>query len=181
MALSSLTPNISKLIIPSIGSLFKSYDHFVFDCDGVLWSYPTPMPHAKKLLHSLQEQNKSIFIITNASQKSRVSIQTLIRDFFDVEISLDRIFTSNYLAARYLSHNYPQVKRAYVVGHEIIRTELNNVGVSTNQFEHDAEEFFLKEFESQEYLNSLAAELRSDQEKNGKYDAVVTGIDSGFN
>ena len=91
--------HLNKLVIKSVKQLIPKYDNFVFDCDGVLWKMPYQMEFAKEFLHELKKHNKGIYIVTNASQKSRLKIQGILKDFFEVSVPYENIFASNYLTS----------------------------------------------------------------------------------
>jgi len=50
--------------------IWSSYDNFVFDADGVLWTGIDPVPRATELLGRLKEAGKRIFVVSNNSTKS---------------------------------------------------------------------------------------------------------------
>ena len=51
--------------------LAQSYDSFLFDCDGVLWHGNEAIEGSFDALRYLLGINKQIFLLTNASARSR--------------------------------------------------------------------------------------------------------------
>lgn len=54
-------------------SLLSSYDVWLFDCDGVLWSGDDLIPGAVSVLEKLRKRGKEIVFVTNNASKSRGS------------------------------------------------------------------------------------------------------------
>jgi len=147
--------------------IIPKYKNFFFDCGGVFYNGPNDLPEAYKALIKLKEQNKNVFIITNASRVTR-------QDMYDkmskngFEPDMDKIYTSSYLTAQYLKLNYPDVKKVYVVGTKALVTELELAGIQTLG-SHD---------DSNKPMNmNLFDDLKVDEDIKG----VVAGIDFEFN
>jgi len=112
--------------------------------------------------------------VTNSSTKLRSTIQDMCKKFYDLELPESHIFTSNYLAAQYLKNCHPEVKRAYICGSEPIKYELDQVGISSDQNLHNSKEYLLKTMGD---LIKIPSDVKKNESENGKYDAVVFGID----
>lgn len=54
-------------------ALLSSYDVWLFDCDGVLWSGDDLIPGAVSVLEKLRKWGKQIAFVTNNASKSRSS------------------------------------------------------------------------------------------------------------
>ena len=52
-------------------TLADSYDYFLFDCDGVLWVQSETIVGAFEAIDYLLDKNKKVFLLTNASARSR--------------------------------------------------------------------------------------------------------------
>lgn len=168
----------SNLIIKSNETLLQKYDNFIFDADGVLWIGNDPIPQSQDFLQNLQKSNKNIFIVTNATQKTRIAVKQKLQDKFDIEVNLDHIFTSSYLAAIYIKANNPNAKKAYVVGSKIIQDELKEIGVDSTGTEHN-QKYYYEKYDV--CFETIAADIKAEEDSTGKYDIVVTGIDPMVN
>ena len=47
--------------------LIHQYDHFLFDCDGVLWNGSHAIPFAAEALALLLSLNKSVLLVSNTT------------------------------------------------------------------------------------------------------------------
>lgn len=73
-ASSSSGKTFKHLTTPSqYSSLLDSYDVWLFDCDGVLWSGDDLIPGAVSVLEKLRKRGKEIVFVTNNASKSRAS------------------------------------------------------------------------------------------------------------
>ncbi|CEH16593.1 p-nitrophenyl phosphatase [Ceraceosorus bombacis] len=111
-------------------SLISSYDTYLFDCDGVLWSGDEVIAGAKEVLQRLRASGKSIIFVTNNATKSR---RAYLKRFQSLGIQADvsEIFSSAYASAVYLKHvlKLPEDRKVYVLGMEGIQEELEDVGL----------------------------------------------------
>lgn len=55
-------------------TLIDSYDVFLFDCDGVLWSGDDLLPNVKSVLDKLRGWGKEVIFVTNNASKSRKAL-----------------------------------------------------------------------------------------------------------
>jgi len=83
-----------------LADLVRTYDYFLFDCDGVLWHGESEIEGAFKALKYIQSHpGKEIFLITNNSSRLR---ETVINDKLkvfggdDFNVPLANIYTSAY-------------------------------------------------------------------------------------
>lgn len=56
--------------------LLADVDNFLFDCDGVIWNWPSIIPGSIELINKLKKLNKNCFFITNNSTKTRDTLVT---------------------------------------------------------------------------------------------------------
>ena len=79
----------------------KTYDYFLFDCDGVLWHGESEIKGAFNALKYIQSHSgKEIFLITNNSSRLRETVITDKLKVFggdDFEVPLANIYTSAYV------------------------------------------------------------------------------------
>jgi 4-nitrophenyl phosphatase len=104
----------------------SKFDTFLFDCDGVIWSGPDPIPNTAKVLNHLS-LTKQVFFVTNNSTKSR-SNGILKFKKFGIDTNQDNIFGSAYCAAYYLSKLKP--KKVFAIGMQGLYTELDSFGIN---------------------------------------------------
>ncbi|GAA5907683.1 4-nitrophenylphosphatase [Sporobolomyces salmoneus] len=111
-------------------SVVNQYDNFLFDCDGVIWEGDNIIGQSRQTLDYLRKQGKRIFFVTNNATKSRQSNKTKF-DKMGIHAEVDEIFTSAYAAAAYLKHvlEFPEDKKAYVIGEKGLEEELDAVGI----------------------------------------------------
>ena len=138
-------------------ALMASYDVWLFDCDGVLWSGDDLIPGAVAVLEKLRKWGKQIVFVTNNASKSRgallkkfekmgikantVSSREKERSSCSIEDDMltrffswiwqDEIFSSSYAAAVYLKRvlKFPSDRKVYVIGMEGIEEELDAEGI----------------------------------------------------
>lgn len=71
---------------------------------------------------------------------TRQSLADKIKKLGGVEFTaLDQIFTSSYIAALYVKKFYPNAKKIYALGTEVLAEELRNIGANfLSSAEHDS-------------------------------------------
>lgn len=111
-------------------SLMDSYDTWLFDCDGVLWSGDETIPGIVSVLSKLRARNKTIIFVTNNASKSR---ETYLKKFegLGIQASIDEVFSSSYASAVYLKKvlNFPADRKVYVIGMHGIEEELDALDI----------------------------------------------------
>lgn len=110
--------------------LLDQYDHFLFDCDGVIWLGPDKIAGASEFIELLKEKNKSYAFVTNNSSVSR---ETYLKKFEKLgfpDVNKDKIFPSCYAAALILQRDLkvPEGSKVWVLGDEGIEDELKEAG-----------------------------------------------------
>lgn len=123
------TSKISLRLAETYAStLLNHVDNFLFDCDGVIWNWPHPIPGSVECINKLKETGKKCFFITNNSTKTR---QVLVEQFKSVGIrnvhENDIICTSWLLAGYLKSINFKD--KVYVIGSQAIGHELDLAGI----------------------------------------------------
>lgn len=80
-------------------------------------------------MNILASLKKNIFFVSNNSVASRLSLQQKIKNFGFSSIQLEQIFTSGYLAGKYISQ-LPNIKKIYAIGMEGLYEELEGLGLN---------------------------------------------------
>ncbi|KAL7750504.1 hypothetical protein RI367_004278 [Sorochytrium milnesiophthora] len=131
--------HMRKLATPAeIKAFVDSYETFLLDMDGVLWSGDTLFDGVNDALDYLRSQGKRILFVTNNSTKSRQSYVAKFRAL-GLHGQVDEIFGSSYSAAVYLKNvvRFPSDKKVYVIGQQGIVDELASVGIQSCGAEAD--------------------------------------------
>ena len=79
---------------PLVASHFASttYTTYLFDCDGVLYRVPDPIPHAADAVAELISAGKRVFFVTNSSGLSRESMRDMLAKSLGLpELSVDQM------------------------------------------------------------------------------------------
>ena len=107
-----------------------SFDSFLFDCDGVLWSGNHIIPNIVEFLLHLRSRGKNVIFVSNNSSKSRLDFK-LKFDSLGIEASVNEIVGSSFASAAYLKNvlNFPSDKKVYVIGMKGIQDELSALGI----------------------------------------------------
>jgi len=157
--------NVQELNQSNIANFLDGIDCFVFDCDGVLWKGSELIEGADKTLDYFRSLGKKIIFVSNNSTNSREEYKKKF-DKLKLKASKEEIYASAYAAAHYLqSINFK--KKAYVIGHSGIVSELKEVGIEavTQDSENRVPEW--EELENLEVDKDIGA--------------VVVGFDRGLN
>ncbi|KAJ2489849.1 hypothetical protein IWW37_003617 [Coemansia sp. RSA 2050] len=139
------------------------YDTFLFDCDGVIWRGNTAIDNVPETLNMLRKRGKHLIFVTNNSATSR-------RDYvgkfakLGMQAAVEEIFSSAYATAVYLRDvvGFAPEKKAYVIGGSGIRSELEDVGITTVGHDDTA---------------AISLATLGDVEPSADVGAVVFGID----
>ncbi|KAJ1851603.1 hypothetical protein GGH12_005944 [Coemansia sp. RSA 1822] len=122
----------TKLSIHNANAFVDQFDTFLFDCDGVLWRGPTVIDGVPETLAMLRSLGKRLIFVTNNSSTSRSDyVHKFTR--LGIQASVDEIFSSAYATAVYLHDvaKFDTAKKAYVIGGNGLRHELEAVGITT--------------------------------------------------
>jgi phosphoglycolate/pyridoxal phosphate phosphatase family enzyme len=148
-------------------SVVTNYDNFFFDCDGVLFNGTVYMKESFEVLNELTRLGKNVFFMTNMSKSSRKNLyDKLVLGGYTPE--MDHLFTSSYLAARYLSLNHPEVEKVYLVGLSGLREEIEEQGFTVVGGHEDDDK-------------KMNGDMFDQLEVDEKIGAVVAALDFDFN
>lgn len=111
-------------------AFIDQYDHFLFDCDGVLWLDTDAIPGVVDFVDWLRQRLKTMAFVTNNSSKSR---DTYLHKFDDLgfsKISKSSIYPTCYSAALVLEKqlNIEKGSKIWVLGDAGIMEELEECG-----------------------------------------------------
>lgn len=109
-------------------------DLFIFDMDGVIYRASQPIPEAVEFLSLLQEHGKKVVFLTNNSSKTREMFAEKLSSF-EIKINPTDIFTSAYLAADYLSKEFPG-GTTFLIGEMGMHKIMKNAGFHVLNEEH---------------------------------------------
>ncbi|XP_078052348.1 glycerol-3-phosphate phosphatase-like isoform X1 [Augochlora pura] len=121
--------NFKTLTYNEVTEFFNSFDTVLTDCDGVLWMYMNPFPHAAEVIQNFMAIGKRIFYVTNNSKKTREEFVSKCK-ILNFEASEEDILCTANLSACYLQ-DLGFNKKAYIIGSEAIAKELHAVGISS--------------------------------------------------
>ncbi len=111
---------------------------YIFDLDGVIYRGERLLPGVKETLTQLRKRGDEICFLTNNSTLSRSGFQKKLTQM-GIEVNLEDLFPSSYLAAIYLSH---KIKRknylVLVFGEEGLFEELSQAGIKLTSKAKDA-------------------------------------------
>lgn len=110
--------------------LLEQFDHFLFDCDGVIWLGPDKIPGASEFVELLKEKKKTYAFVTNNSSVSRDTYKKKFEKLGFPDVTKEIIFPSCYAAALILKRDLkiPEGSKVWVLGDEGIEHELKEAG-----------------------------------------------------
>ncbi|MBD3226777.1 MAG: HAD-IIA family hydrolase [Candidatus Lokiarchaeota archaeon] len=112
-----------------MSNIFDSITLFIFDLDGVVYEGTNVIPGALELLQKLRDAGKIIYALTNNSTLTREMYKKKL-DKIGIDIPLQKIMTSGFATAQYLSEHGAIGKTAFVVGEIGLKMELQNVNIT---------------------------------------------------
>lgn len=132
------TPSIKQ---SALEDLVQRYDHFIFDCDGVLFHSGDEIGEAFNALRYIKKQgaHKGVYLFTNATTRTREELlyNKLGGEHEYSDIPIENIYTASYLTAIYLRDQLipqciqrePELFReespgAFVIGEQGFKEEL---------------------------------------------------------
>lgn len=125
MALAAPIHGIPRLTCSSLPALLASVDTFILDCDGVLWTGSTPIPHVGPAIDALRAAGKRVFFVTNNSTKPRAKyVDVLARS--GITATPDAVLSSAFAAGVWLKSR-GLTKRVYLIGEPGLAQELRDV------------------------------------------------------
>lgn len=123
-ASTSTTP--CDLTASNFSALLSSVDHFLFDCDGVLWRGGIGIEGVGAVIQHLERLGKRCYFVTNNSTKARSSYVEILQRVVGIEAGKDRILSSAFAAGEYLRASGITGK-VYVIGEAGLVKELTEV------------------------------------------------------
>lgn len=130
---------------------------WIFDMDGVLYKYKTPIMENLSIAKKLSELGKIVTCLTNNATKNAESYAYFLKNM-GFELPSDHIFTSSFIACEFLKKHYEKAS-TFVIGEEGLIKTLKAIGFSI--------------------LNEQYPELGKDRvvPKDIKADIVIVGMD----
>ena len=158
----------------------SNFDAILFDCDGVLYRGQDAIPEASKSLKALLKRKKKVLFVTNNAGQSRLQLRDKLAKILQcAEIQENQIVSSSYSASRYLERICEErgscIKdtNVHVIGSSGLCDEIRKLGCHVTGGPSED-----KPSMSRDELQTYGFEV---EEKNGKIDAVVVGLDTEFN
>lgn len=110
--------------------IYKEYDVFLFDLDGVIYIGDKALPEAVSSLKRLREEKKSIRFLTNDPCVTRETIVKRLHKL-GFSASIDEVITSGWATADYLVK--AGIKRAYILGNDELKSEIQKAGIDLEE------------------------------------------------
>ena len=135
-----MSSKLSRRLDDVIGKrLIEEIDNFLFDCDGVIWNWPVPIPGSVECINKLKSLGKKCFFITNNSTKTRQSVIDMLQKIGIENVTRDDVVCTAWILAEYLK-SIDFEGKVYVVGSPAIGTELTyanikHFGIGSNSHE----------------------------------------------
>jgi HAD superfamily hydrolase (TIGR01450 family) len=125
-----------RLDVKSAARLIDSCDNFLFDCDGVIWHWPEPIPGSVAFINKLKQLGKKCFFITNNSTKTRSAYVDMFKKIGVEQVNDDDVVCTAWLLASYL-RSVKFSGKCFVVGnpsmaHELTQQGIKHIGVGSN-------------------------------------------------
>jgi phosphoglycolate phosphatase len=141
-----------------------------YDCDGVLWHGDSPIPGAAEFInHLIQDLQKKVYFVTNASKKSREQFHQKFISLGFSAVQIEQCYPSGFFCAKFLkSRVNPPVENLVVIGEEGMKRELAKEG-----FNLITAPSFDGEF-TEQMFRDMADSMPSN------IDGVVCGFDGSF-
>lgn len=109
--------------------IVNAYDHFLFDCDGVVWLDNDVIPGVDDFIHHLKLNKKSCAFVTNNSARSRNNYLDKFAGLGFKDVEKNSIFPTSYAATVILKElNIPLGSKIWVLGDGGIEDELAEAG-----------------------------------------------------
>ena len=112
---------------------------YIFDLDGVIYRGERLLPGVKETLSKLRKRGDQVSFLTNNSTLSRFGFQKKLTQM-GIEVNLEDLFPSSYLAAIYLGHKTKRKNtKVLVFGEEGLFEELSQAGIELTSTPKDAD------------------------------------------
>lgn len=111
----------------------KNIDAALFDCDGVLYRTPDPIPGAKECIESMISAGKKVLFVTNNAGVNRLQLKEKLSKLLDIDgLTENQMVSASYSAAQYLKQKLANQEmsgnRIHVIGSQGLCDELENFG-----------------------------------------------------
>ena len=113
----------------TIRQLAESYDTFLFDCDGVIWLANEEIGHAFRAIEFLEAAGKQVFFVTNTASKTPAECVAKMKSMGYSGAKLSHVYTMASVAAKYITREYPDVRKVFSIGMSAIRESLEAEGI----------------------------------------------------
>ncbi|KAH8262030.1 hypothetical protein KR038_005953 [Drosophila bunnanda] len=157
--------DLTKLPKDKVRLWLQSIKSVICDADGVLWHLNEAIEGAVDTFNELGDSGRNTFIVTNNAAVPRTDFQKKATKF-GMKIDEDRVLTSSYSCAHFLSAKKFQ-KKVFYMGEYGIQYELEHAGLSC--------------FKVDEKLDKPMLEFVKDLKLDPDVGAVVVGRDECFN
>jgi len=112
---------------------------YIFDLDGVIYRGEKLLPGVKESLNLLRERKEQICFLSNNSTLSRYGFLRKLNRL-GIQVKLDELYPSSYLAAVYFSENKQRKEsEVLVIGERGLFEELRRVGIKITRDENNAD------------------------------------------
>jgi phosphoglycolate/pyridoxal phosphate phosphatase family enzyme len=112
---------------------------YIFDLDGVIYLGERLLPGVRETLSKLRKKGDQVSFLTNNSTLSRSGFQKKLTQM-GIEVHLEELFPSSYLAAIYLSHKTKKKNtKVLVFGEKGLFEELSQAAVKLTSTPKDAD------------------------------------------
>ena len=102
---------------------------YIFDLDGVIYRGWELQDTAKETLAELERRGAAIFAYTNNAMRTRQSYIDKLTKLGITQFRVDRVMTSAYATALYLTEHNAAGKSVYIIGGDGLYEELTNAGM----------------------------------------------------
>jgi len=114
--------------------LIKKVDNFLFDCDGVIWLWPSAIAGSVEFINTLKQvHNKRCFFLTNNSTKTRERVTEMLRSVGIVDVNESDVVSTAWLLAEHLKEikftGKVYAMAGAAVGSELDKAEIRHLGI----------------------------------------------------
>ncbi len=111
--------------------IFRLFDSFIFDMDGVLYIQNEPIESALSFANAVTSAGKRRLFLTNNSKYTRDEYRDKLTRMGVAEVEESEILTSSFVAVLYLTENRETSGRsAFALGGRGLRAELEAAGIA---------------------------------------------------
>jgi ribonucleotide monophosphatase NagD (HAD superfamily) len=86
--------------------------------DGRTWGDPILSNKERGMLDQISSLNKELYVVSNQDVLGRRQFADRVNGQLEHKVNLNKIYTSAYVAGRYIQNNYPKVSKVRFVGNE---------------------------------------------------------------